>query len=215
MPRRSGTGFHKPRQRATPVCCARRMRPLLLIQAQFSCDCDGLAACFFYGERFGIGRAAEFFHRAEIAHFGARGRQTSAPSSMRAELKRPPLRLGCNASASAHKTSRPAVESIGMRRSSSRARTRAILASTMGVETSNANVAMAPAVYLPMPGSLPISAGEGGHFAVVFAHHDLRGAVEFARAGVVAEALPLGENFEASVAPASDAKSVKRFIHRT
>jgi len=114
-----------------------------------------------------IGSFSGFFVRQNFftgqrSHFGLCGKQTSAPKSISAELKRAALRFGTSRVAFFHSFSRPIVESIEPRMLNSRASTRELFASTIGTGLLKAKVATAFAVHRPTPGSLRIAAMSRG-----------------------------------------------------
>src|SRR5206468_8455777 len=110
-----------PRQRADD--CSSRTLPLLTTNACLS------ITRFVRGLDFLIGSIPGFFARqnfftGQTLHFGLSGRQTRAPRSISAELKRAALRFGTNCAANAQSFSRPIAESMGGRLSSNGVRTR-------------------------------------------------------------------------------------------
>src|SRR5207248_9087972 len=76
--------------------------------------------------------ARQNFWTGQSLHFGLGGRQTSAPRSRSAELYVTASFLGTSVAARSQTIFCPALESIGIRKSKSRLRTRALFVSTMG-----------------------------------------------------------------------------------
>jgi hypothetical protein len=106
---------------------------------------------FVRGLDFLIGRVSGLFARqnfftGQTPHLGLSDKQTSAPKSISAELKRAALRLGTSCAAFSQSFSRPIAESIGTRMSNNRASTRKLFASTIGTGRLKAKVATAFAV---------------------------------------------------------------------
>src|SRR5439155_26536129 len=104
------------------------------------------------------GRAAGSFARQNALtghrpHFGFRATQITAPRSRSAELKVEASDFGRRVAACCQRIFRATAESMDSRKLKSRAKTRAMLASTIGTVRLNAKVATACAVYLPIPGS--------------------------------------------------------------
>src|SRR5437879_11796510 len=90
------------------------------------------------------GNDAGFFARqnfltGQTPHFGWRGRQTSAPRSRSAELCAAGAFFGVRVEAAFQSAFRPAVESIGIRKSSRRDKRREVFASIMATGRSKAN----------------------------------------------------------------------------
>src|SRR5215831_9375730 len=81
-------------------------------------------------------------------HFGFRATQTSAPRSRSAELKVEAPDFGRRLAACCQRIFRPTAESMDWRKLKSRAKTRAVLASTIGTGRWNAKLATAWEVYL-------------------------------------------------------------------
>src|SRR5690242_16757714 len=96
------------------------------------------------------------------SHLGFRATQTSAPRSRSAELKVEALDFGRRLAAYRQRIFRPTAESMDWRKLKSLAKTRAVLASTIGTVRLNAKLATACAVYLPIPGSRRICSIERG-----------------------------------------------------
>lgn len=146
----SGGNIHIPRQRLLER--SRRILFCLTTKAWFSVSCFVRGRAFFSGRISGFG-ARQKFLTGQIQHLGLRGRQIRAPRSTSAELKRAARRLGTSCLARFQRISRPMVLSIGACKSKMRAKTRAVLASTIGTDRWNAKLATAWAVYFPIPGS--------------------------------------------------------------
>jgi hypothetical protein len=96
-------------------------------------------SCFVLGLELFTGSAAGFFARqnsltGHIVHFGARATQMSAPRSSNAELKIAASNFGARLAACFQSFFRPRSESIDSRKLKSRAKTRAVFASTIGTD---------------------------------------------------------------------------------
>jgi len=135
-----------------PLERSRRILLRLTTKAWFS------VSCFVGGRVFLTGRISGFVARqnfltGQIQHLGLRGRQIRAPRSTSAELKRAVPCSVMSCLARFQRNSRPAILSIGVCTLKMRAKTRAVLASTIGTDWSNAKLATAWAVYFPMPGN--------------------------------------------------------------
>src|SRR5215468_2084653 len=124
----SGGKIHIPRQRRFDF--SSRIRPRLTIKACIS------MSRFVLGLEFLTGIAAGFFARQNAltehtSHFGFRATQMSAPRSRSAELKVAASDFGRRLVAYCHSVRRPRSESIDLRKLKSRAKTRAVFASTI------------------------------------------------------------------------------------
>ncbi len=107
-------------------------------------------------------RARQAAASGQASQRGARGVQTSAPSSMTAWLKSPARRPGTSARPRACSAARVAGTSTGRRSSARRASTRIVLPSSANARASNAIAATAAAVYGPIPGSARSAASDAG-----------------------------------------------------
>ena len=90
--------IHMPRQRADD--CSSRTLPLLTTNACLSIESLCARFGFLDGQRSGIFARQNFF-TGQTLHFGLSARQTRAPRSMSAELKRAALRFGTSCAANA------------------------------------------------------------------------------------------------------------------
>src|SRR4030095_14051086 len=120
-----------PRQRWRD--CSSRIRPHLTINA-----CVSMSR-LVWGLELLAGSAAGFFARQNALtghklHFGFRATQISAPRSRSAELKIAASDFGRRLAACCQSVFRLASESIDSRKLKSRAKTRAVLASTIGTD---------------------------------------------------------------------------------
>ena len=145
------------------VDCSSRIRPCLTISA-----CTSMTRLVSRLD-FRTGSAAGFFARQNALtghtwHFGFRTTQTSAPRSRRAELKIAAADFGRILAARCQSVFRPEPESIDSCKLKSRAKTRPVLASTIGTDSLKAKLPTACAVYLPMPGSCCICSTSRGKF---------------------------------------------------
>lgn len=155
----SGGKIHIPRQRRRD--CSSRIRLRLTISA-----CVSMSR-FVSGLDFRTGSAAGFLARqnaftGQTRHFGFRATQISAPRSSNAELKIAASHCPRRFAECCQSVFRPAPESMDCLRLKSRAKTRAVFASTMGTDCLKAKLAIACAEYFPMPGSRCISSTERG-----------------------------------------------------
>lgn len=157
----TSVGSRQSPRHCLPCSCSSSTRPPRRINPHRLSTAITVGRARFTGKSSGTG-AAQNSATGHTAHCGERGVQMSAPSSMSAALNSPAPRRGWSASARFHTRAAPAVPSTASRTSNSRATTRAMFASTMGVATSKAKVATAPAVYRPTPGSARSSASARG-----------------------------------------------------
>src|SRR5215510_16294545 len=96
-------------------------------------------SCFILGLDFRTGSADGFLARQNALtghtwHLGFRATQISAPRSRSAELKVAASDFGRRLVAYCHSVRRPRSESIDLRKLKSRAKTRAVFASTIGTD---------------------------------------------------------------------------------
>ena len=121
----------------------------------------------------GRARAAQSGSSGQASQRGSRGVHTVAPSSISASLKRPGRSSGTRRRGDRpERASRPAALRMSLVDARTAARsTRATLPSTSGSRLSKAMLAMAPAVYAPMPGSSRSAVGLAGKRAAVALGH--------------------------------------------
>ena len=141
--------------------CSSRILPQLTTNACFSTSRFVRDRDFLTGRVCGF-LAAQNFFTGQMPHLGWRGTQTSAPRSISAELKIEALDSGTSIAAYCQSVCRPTSESMGLRKSNNRVKTRAVLASTIGTDLLKAKLATACAVYFPIPGSCCICSTNRG-----------------------------------------------------